>query len=84
VKIVHKKDGSVLGATIVAARAGEMIHEWAIALAHGLKVGDIAEVIHVYPTYSMANMQAAADIRVSRLLSGTSGRLIRSLTHLIR
>jgi pyruvate/2-oxoglutarate dehydrogenase complex dihydrolipoamide dehydrogenase (E3) component len=84
VKIVHKKDGSVLGATIVAARAGEMIHEWAIALAHGLKVGDIAEVIHVYPTYSMASMQAAVDVRVSRLLSGTSGRLIRSLAHLIR
>lgn len=84
VKIVHKKDGSVLGATIVAARAGEMIHEWAIALAHGLKIGDIAEVIHVYPTYSMASMQAAVAIRVAQALGGRTGQVIRSLARLMR
>jgi hypothetical protein len=53
-----------------------MIHEWfgdIVALDHGLKVGDLANAIHVYPTYSMAGMQAAAAIRVEQLLSGTSG-----------
>lgn len=83
-KLVHKKDGTLLGATIVAGRAGEMIHEWIVALEHGLKVGDLAQVIHVYPTYSVASMQAAADIRVARLLGGTSGRIIRGVAHLMR
>ena len=84
IKLVHTKNGNVLGATIVAARAGEMIQEWTIALDQGLKVGDIARSIHVYPTYSMASMQAAAHIRVEELLSGFSGKAVRGLSRLIR
>lgn len=83
-KIVHKRDGTLLGTTIVAARAGEMIHEWAITLDRGMKVGDLANSIHVYPTYSTASMQAAAHIRVEQLLAGKSGRVIRGLSRLIR
>jgi len=83
-KLVHHQDGTLLGATIVARRAGEMIHEWILALDRGLKVGDLADVIHVYPTYSTVIMQAAAHIRVEQLLAGTSGRVIRGLARLIR
>jgi pyruvate/2-oxoglutarate dehydrogenase complex dihydrolipoamide dehydrogenase (E3) component len=83
-KLVHKRDGTLLGATIVARRAGEMIHEFILALDRGLKVGDLADVIHVYPTYSTVIMQAAAQIRVEQLLSGASGRVIRGLARLIR
>ncbi|MFQ5342687.1 MAG: dihydrolipoyl dehydrogenase family protein [Anaerolineae bacterium] len=84
IKLVHKQDGTLLGATIVAGRAGEMIHEWVVALERGLKVGDMAGIIHVYPTYSTGAMQAAAAIRVANLLSGTSGRVIRGLGRLVR
>jgi pyruvate/2-oxoglutarate dehydrogenase complex dihydrolipoamide dehydrogenase (E3) component len=84
IKLVHKKDGTLLGATIVAGRAGEMIHEWIVALDRGLKVGDLANAIHVYPTYSTANWQAATAIRLEQLLSGTSGRVIRGLARLVR
>lgn len=83
-KLVHKQDGTLLGATIVARRAGEMIHEWILALDRGLKVGDLADVIHVYPTYSTVIMQAAAHIRVEQLLGGASGKVIRSLARLMR
>ncbi|MEJ2554876.1 MAG: FAD-dependent oxidoreductase [Anaerolineae bacterium] len=84
IKLVHKKDGTLLGATIVASRAGEMIHEWIVALHEGIKVGDLANAIHVYPSYSAAGQQAAAAIRIDRLLSGTSGRVVRGLAHLMR
>ena len=84
VKLIHRQDGTLLGVTIVAGRAGEMINEWTIALDRGLKVGDLASSIHVYPTYSMASMQAAAHIRVAQLLSGTSGRVVRGLARLMR
>jgi pyruvate/2-oxoglutarate dehydrogenase complex dihydrolipoamide dehydrogenase (E3) component len=83
VKLVHKKDGTLLGATIVAARAGEMIHEWIVALHHGIQVGDLASAIHVHPSYSVAGQQAAAAIRPDRLLSGTSGRVVLRLAHLM-
>ncbi len=82
-KLVHTKGGTLLGATIVAERAGEMIHEFIIAIDRGIKAGDLANAIHVYPTYSTASMQAAAIIRVDQMLSGTSGRVIRSLARLM-
>jgi pyruvate/2-oxoglutarate dehydrogenase complex dihydrolipoamide dehydrogenase (E3) component len=83
-KIVHRPDGRLLGATIVAARAGEAISEWIVALHKGLKVGELSDMIHVYPTYSTATMQAAAHIRVQQLLSGASGHVIRGLARLVR
>lgn len=84
IKLVHKKDGTLLGATIVGARAGEMIHEWIVALHAGIKVGELSNAIHVYPSYSVAGQQAAAAIRINNLLSGPSGRVVRGLVHLIR
>ena len=84
VKLVHRKDGRLLGATMASERAGEAIQEWVVAIERGLKVGDLANVIHIYPTYATANMQAAAAIRVQQLLSGTSGAVIRGLSRLVR
>jgi pyruvate/2-oxoglutarate dehydrogenase complex dihydrolipoamide dehydrogenase (E3) component len=82
-KIIHKKDGTLLGVSIVAARAGEMINEWVIAMDRGLRAGDISSAIHVYPSYSVANMQASAAIRIDQLLNGASGRVIRGLARLL-
>ena len=83
-KLVHRRDGTLLGATVVAARAGEMVHEWVLALDRGLRIGDVASSLHVYPTYSMASMQAAAHIRVSQLLGGVTGRAVRGVARLMR
>jgi pyruvate/2-oxoglutarate dehydrogenase complex dihydrolipoamide dehydrogenase (E3) component len=84
VKLVHKKDGTLLGATVVGSRAGEMIHEWIVALHKGIKVGDLSNAIRVYPSYSVAGQQAAAAIRIDRLLNGISGRVVRGLAQLMR
>ena len=83
-KIVHRRDNTLLGVTIVAERAGEAIHEWVLALAQGMKVSDLATIIHVYPTYSTAAMQAAAAIRIEGMMGGVSGRVIRGLAQLIQ
>lgn len=53
--------GRVLGATIVAARAGEMIHEVALAVRTGMFAGRLAQTVHAYPTWSVAVRQAAAQ-----------------------
>jgi len=84
IKLVHRPNGRLLGATAVSRRAGEMIEEWTLALDQGRKVGDLADSIHVYPTYSMANMQLSSHHRVSGLLSGASGRIIRKLAGIMR
>jgi pyruvate/2-oxoglutarate dehydrogenase complex dihydrolipoamide dehydrogenase (E3) component len=84
IKLVHKKGGTLLGATIVAGRAGEMIHEWIVALHKGIRMDDLSDAIHVYPSYAVAGQQAATAIRIDRLLGGTSGRVVRGLAHLLR
>jgi pyruvate/2-oxoglutarate dehydrogenase complex dihydrolipoamide dehydrogenase (E3) component len=53
--------GRVLGATIVAARAGEMIHEPALAIRTAMFTGRLAQASHAYPTWSLAIQQATAQ-----------------------
>ena len=79
VKAAHLPNGSILGATIVAPRAGEMIHQWTLAIDKGIKLGDLAQSIHVYPTYSMASQQLALPSYLERLLTGRVGALLRRL-----
>lgn len=83
-KLVYRKKGTILGVTIVAAQAGEMINEWVVAMKEGFKIDELARVIHVYPSYSMATLSATAAIKVDRLLSGLSGKIIRRLARVSR
>jgi pyruvate/2-oxoglutarate dehydrogenase complex dihydrolipoamide dehydrogenase (E3) component len=53
--------GRILGATIVAGRGGEMIHEPALAMATGMFAGRLAAATHAYPTWSYAVQLAAAQ-----------------------
>ncbi len=84
IKLIYQKDRKLLGVTIVAAEAGEMVNEWVVAMKHSFKVDELASVIHVYPTYSTASMQASAAILVKRLLGGLSGEIVRRLAHVKR
>jgi pyruvate/2-oxoglutarate dehydrogenase complex dihydrolipoamide dehydrogenase (E3) component len=49
----------ILGATIVAAHAGELITEFVSAMKHKIGLGRILGTIHIYPTMSEANKYAA-------------------------
>jgi pyruvate/2-oxoglutarate dehydrogenase complex dihydrolipoamide dehydrogenase (E3) component len=84
IKLVHKRDGAILGVTIANGRAGEMIHEWILALDQGLKISDVVKSIHIYPTYSIASQQAPFHIWVAQLLAGASGKVIKGLARLMR
>jgi pyruvate/2-oxoglutarate dehydrogenase complex dihydrolipoamide dehydrogenase (E3) component len=53
--------GRLLGATIVAPRAGEMIHEPAMALRTRMFTGRLAVSAHAYPTWSIAIQKAASQ-----------------------
>src|SRR2546425_40620 len=77
IKMVTKQNGVVVGATVVAGRAGEAISEIVFAIKHGWRLKDIAGAIHAYPTYSTAIQQLAAEATITRLLSGARGRIIR-------
>ena len=45
----------------LAPVAGELIHELALAIDQGLRLRDLASVVHVYPTLSIAVQQLAGE-----------------------
>ncbi|MFT5470662.1 MAG: pyruvate/2-oxoglutarate dehydrogenase complex dihydrolipoamide dehydrogenase (E3) component [Verrucomicrobiales bacterium] len=58
---VHVKKGTdkIIGATIVARHAGEMISELSVAITNGVGLGKIANTIHPYPTEAEAIKRVA-------------------------
>ena len=80
IKVVHRRGGEILGAQIVAARAGEMIQECALAIDRRVKLGELASSIHAYPTYATGVQQLAADVRVESLPRSRTLKLVRKLT----
>jgi pyruvate/2-oxoglutarate dehydrogenase complex dihydrolipoamide dehydrogenase (E3) component len=65
---IHVRDGSdeILGATIVARHAGEMINEITLAIVAGVGLKTLAKVLRAYPTQAEAIRIAADRYRASR------------------
>ena len=53
--------GNLVGATIVAPPAGEMIHEVALAVKQKVITGRLAQMTHAYPSWSLAIRETAAQ-----------------------
>jgi pyruvate/2-oxoglutarate dehydrogenase complex dihydrolipoamide dehydrogenase (E3) component len=66
---VHLRRGSdrIVGATLVAEHAGDMIGEIALAMTAGLGLGKIGATVHPYPTQSEVFRKAADAWRRTRL-----------------
>jgi pyruvate/2-oxoglutarate dehydrogenase complex dihydrolipoamide dehydrogenase (E3) component len=63
IKVVCRaSDLRLLGATVVAPGAGEIIAEFSVAISAKLKLPALAKVMHVYPAISLAVQQLAADV----------------------
>jgi len=66
---VHLRKGTdkILGATIVARHAGEMINEFSLAIANGLGISAIGKTIHPYPTQAEVIKKLADAYNRTRL-----------------
>jgi pyruvate/2-oxoglutarate dehydrogenase complex dihydrolipoamide dehydrogenase (E3) component len=66
---VHLRKGTdrILGATIVARHAGEMINEFSLAITNGIGISAIAKTIHPYPTQAEVIKRLADAYNRTRL-----------------
>ncbi|HEX4959713.1 MAG TPA: mercuric reductase [Thermoanaerobaculia bacterium] len=66
---IHVREGSdtILGATIVARHAGEMINEISLAMVAGIGLKTVSQVIHSYPTQAEAIRKAGDAYNRTRL-----------------
>lgn len=83
IKFVYTGGGNLLGATVVAQRAGEMIFELDLAVQNKVSLNDITTMIHAYPTYSDVVRRAVADFVIDELFKGVSGRAIKTLGNVL-
>ena len=65
--LVKKGTDQILGATIVARHAGEMISEISLAIVGGIGLKTLSNVIHPYPTQTEAIRQTADAYNRTRL-----------------
>ncbi|MCP6757473.1 MAG: mercuric reductase [Fischerella sp. CENA71] len=82
VKILHKTGSDqIIGATIVARHAGEMISEVTTAIVNKIGLSKMSSVIHPYPTQA-EGIKKAADAYRRTLLTANTKRFLGLLAKL--
>jgi len=77
VKIVARRNGRILGATIVGRGAGELIMELVLAMRFRIPLQKLDGVIHPYPTMSEIIRRTAGNWYRRRYGDTSRGRLLR-------
>ncbi len=70
IKIVVSKKKQILGAHILGPGAGELIHEYVLAMKAKLPITAISGTIHVYPTVAQGLKRACDAYYTEKLFSG--------------
>ncbi|CAE7205096.1 merA [Symbiodinium microadriaticum] len=68
VKVVLGKGGKILGASIVAPNAGDLLQPWILAMTQGLKIGAFTSMIVPYPTIGEVNKRVAGFVMLAEIL----------------
>lgn len=76
IKVITTRKGKIVGATIVGAQAGELIGMWTLAIAQGLNIQSVTEIVLPYPTLSELGKRAAIDFFAPGLTSSWVRRII--------
>jgi pyruvate/2-oxoglutarate dehydrogenase complex dihydrolipoamide dehydrogenase (E3) component len=68
---VRRGSGEIVGATLVAAHAGEMISELTLAITHKVPLEALAETVHCYPTQAEVFQRIALEYASTRKTAAT-------------
>jgi pyruvate/2-oxoglutarate dehydrogenase complex dihydrolipoamide dehydrogenase (E3) component len=82
IKVITDDKGRVLGATILAPHAGDLIQIWAQAVAARTKIGAIAQAVVAYPTLGEISKRAAGSYFTPFLFSRRTQALVKFLQRL--
>ena len=80
VKVVVRKNGKIVGASICGAHAGDIIQMWALGIANGMKIKDFTGYISPYPTLAEINKRAAGTYFMPKLASPMIRRAVGFLS----
>jgi pyruvate/2-oxoglutarate dehydrogenase complex dihydrolipoamide dehydrogenase (E3) component len=78
-KIITTVKGQILGASIVGAEARESVAMWSLAIAQGLNISSVAQVVLPHPSFTEIGKRAALEFFAAGL---TASRLQRIMARL--
>jgi pyruvate/2-oxoglutarate dehydrogenase complex dihydrolipoamide dehydrogenase (E3) component len=78
IKLVIRRD-TLVGATVVAPVASEVINELALAIQSKATLRQLSSTIHVYPSYGIGIQQMASHATIAEFVRGWRGRLLRRI-----
>lgn len=81
-KLILRK-GKLLGVHIVGPHAGDVIHEFSLALQENIKLTKIAALVHAYPSYAQINKRVVGAYFSSALYSAKTKTLVKWLHRLL-
>jgi len=84
IKIILSPTGNILGATIMASGAGELIIPWVLAIQNNLKISAIAGMIVPYPTMSEISKKVASSYFKDKIFSPYMQKLVKFLMRITR
>jgi len=76
IKIIADQRDNILGVTIVGANAGELITTWTLAIAQGINLRHMAQLVVPYPTLAEIGKRAAVAHFAGRLTASWWGSII--------
>ncbi len=77
VKLVTTLKGKILGCDLLGENAGDLIHEYALAIKKGLSVSAVSGMIHAYPTLSQANKRVSDRYYAEKIFKGNIPKLVK-------
>ena len=83
VKVVTQKNGKILGATVVASGAGNLIMPLVMALSRNMKISQLSHFIYPYPTMA-EGVKRAADSYYREQFSGNMGDWLRRVVRWVK
>ena len=83
---IHTVQGSdeILGATIVARNAGDLISQISQAMTHGISLGALGKVIFPYPTQAEAIRKLADQFNLEKYSGATTKKVLKKFAELRR
>jgi len=80
IKVIARKNGTVIGASIMGRHAGELILPWTLLIARKLSLRALTDLLVPYPTLSEISKAAAGAFYAPKLFSAWPRRVVRGLS----
>ncbi len=79
IKVSVLKDGTIVGASILGSRAGELIHQLQLAKTFNISFDKLSKMVYIYPTFADIIKQPSKKFYIDKLLNNPFLKLIKKI-----